>query len=199
MRLMLVGFVAVMTLAACGRSSPSPAVSNSVAPLRPTVASRPPSTAMSTATASPAQVARCGRQGDTAFHGVLEVRPPGWSAIGELVALPHFPNTFGEVYGRAGAAVPPNEGPGRIVLYETMPGNDVYLKSRIERSLSNQGKPTAVSLCGEATNVWVDVATGELVVGWVDRDKTDVLVANTADLTIEELVDSAESVSDCCG
>jgi hypothetical protein len=134
-----------------------------------------------------------------AFPGVLEARPPGWSGIGEIAALPHFPNTFGQVYGPAGAAVPPNEGPGRIVLYETMPGNDAYLRSRLERSGNKHGKPIAVSVCGEATNIWLDEATGELVVGWVDRDKTDVLVANAADLTIKELVDSAESVSDCCG
>ena len=196
---MFLGFVAVMALAACARPSPSPAESNSVSSLPPTIASRPPSTGVLTATASPAQVARCGRHGDTAFHGVLEARPPGWSGIGEIAGLPHFPNTFGQVYGPAGAAVPPNEGPGRIVLYETMPGNDAYFKNRIERSGNKHGKPIAVSVCGEATNVWLDGATGELVVGWVDRDKTQVLVANTADLTIKELVDSAESVSDCCG
>jgi hypothetical protein len=163
------------------------------------MASRPASTAVLTATESPAQLVRCGRQGATAFPGVLEARAPGWSNIGEIAALPHFPNTFGHVYGPTGAAVPPTEGPGRIVLYETMPGNDAYLRSRIERSGKKHGKPIAVSVCGEATNVWPDEATGELVVGWVDRDKTDVLVANTADLTIKELVDSAESVSDCCG
>ena len=198
MRAMLLGFVAVIAIAACARPSPSPTGSNSVSTPPPTIASRPPSTGALTATASPAQAARCARHGP-AFHGVLEARPPGWVAIGEIAALPRFPNTFGQVYGPAGAAVPPNEGPGRIVLYETMPGDDAYLKSRIERSSKEHGNPIAVSVCGEATNVWLDSATGELVVGWVDREKTQVLVANTADLTVTELVDSAESVSDCCG
>jgi hypothetical protein len=36
-------------------------------------------------------------------------------------------------------------------------------------------------------------------VGWTDRDKSDVLVANTADFTVQELVVSAESVYDYCG
>jgi hypothetical protein len=80
-----------------------------------------------------------------------------------------------------------------------MPGNDAYLLSRTKRPGNKHGEPIGVSVCGEASNVWHDEATGELVIGWTDRDKTDVLVANTADLTIEELVESAESVSDCCG
>jgi len=56
-----------------------------------------------------------------------------------------------------------------------------------------------VTVCGEATEVWLDETTGELVVGWTDRDKSDVLVANTADFSVQELVDSAERVYDCCG
>jgi hypothetical protein len=54
-------------------------------------------------------------------------------------------------------------------------------------------------VCGEATEVWLDESTGELIVGWTDRDKSDVLVANTADFTVQELVVAAESVHDCCG
>jgi hypothetical protein len=73
------------------------------------------------------------------------------------------------------------------------------LKSRIEQSRKRHGKPIAVTVCGEATEVWLAESTGELVVGWTDRGKSDVLVANTADFTVQELVDSAESVYDCCG
>lgn len=130
---------------------------------------------------------------------MVESRPRGWSRIGELTTIPRFPDTSGQVYGPLGATIPPNEGPGRIALYETMPGTDAFLRGRVERSRGKQGKPIAVSVCGESVNVWLEEATGELVIGWADRDKADVLVANTADLTITELVESAESVSDCCG
>ncbi len=101
--------------------------------------------------------------------------------------------------GPAGAAVPPDEGPGRLVLYETLPASDAYVRSRTEQSRSRGGKPIAVTVCGEATEVWLDESTGELILGWTDRDKSDVLVANTADFTVQELVVSAESVYDCCG
>jgi hypothetical protein len=68
-----------------------------------------------------------------------------------------------------------------------------------ERSHNRAGKPIAVTVCGEATEVWLDASTGELILGWTDRDKSDVLVTNTVDFTVQELVDSAESVYDCCG
>jgi hypothetical protein len=86
-----------------------------------------------------------------------------------------------------------------MVLYETLPANDAYLKSRTDQSRSRGGKPVAVTVCGEATEAWLDESTGELVLGWTDRGKSDVLVANAADFTVQELVVSAESVSDCCG
>jgi hypothetical protein len=198
MRVTHLVLVAVIALAACARPS-APTASGPVSTPPPTAEPHPASAAVARATESAVQIGRCGRHGATAFPGVLDTRPSGWSGIGELAAIPKFPATFGQVYGPPGAAVPPNEGPGRIVLYETMPGNDAYLKSRIERSGNNRSNPIAVSVCGEHTNVWLDDATGELVVGWSDRGKADVLVANTADLTINELVDAAEGVSDCCG
>jgi hypothetical protein len=199
MRATLLVLVAVIALAACARPSPAPTASNAVSTLVPTAEAHPASAAVAKATESAVQIAPCGRHGATAFPGVLDTRPPGWSRIGEIRAIPKFPGTSGQVYGPPGEAVPPNEGPRRIVLYETMPGNDAYLKSRIEQSGNKDSKPIAVSVCGEHTMVWLDEATGELVVGWSDRDKVDVLVANTADLTINQLVDAAEGVSDCCG
>ncbi len=85
------------------------------------------------------------------------------------------------------------------MLYETFPASDAYFMSRIEQSRKREGKPIAVTVCGEATEVWRDESMGELIIGWTDRDKSDVLIANTADFTVQELVDAAESVYDCCG
>lgn len=198
---MLVAAVVAACSSLTPTTAPSSAVarSDSVSTLPSTKPVRPTSTGVPTATESPTLIARCGRNGDRAFPGVLEARPNGWSADGEIAAIPHFPTTFGQVYGPDGSVVPPYEGPGRIVLYETIPSSDAYFKSRIASSAKHNAKPIPVAVCGEATKVWLDEATGELFVGWTDRNKSDVLVANTADFTVLELVASAESVSDCCG
>ncbi len=193
--------VVMVVLAACGNTpSPTPSYASSAPSLPSTTPSAlPNSTAFPTATAAPTLIPRCIRQGSAALAGVVEARPDGWSDRGGIEALPDFPNTYGKVYGPNGVAVPPFEGPGRLALYETSPASDAYFRSRIEQSRNHGGKPIAVTVCGEATEVWRDDSTGELVVGWTDRDKRDVLVANTADFTVQELVDAAESVYDCCG
>ena len=193
--------VVVVVLAACSTTpSLAPSHTNSVSslPLK-TPSALPTSTAVLTATPLPTLVPRCVRRGDAAFPGVVEARPDGWFDQAEIAALPRFPKTSGRVYGPDGVTVPPDEGPGRLALFETFPASDAYFKSRIEQSRKRDGKPIAVTVCGEATEVWLDESTGELVVGWTDRDKSDVLVANTADFSVQGLVDSAERVSDCCG
>lgn len=188
--------VVTVLLAACAPGAPTQAT-----PPASTVVATPTSAASraAEATVGTPSASRCVRAGATAFGGVVESRPDGWFGQAEIAALPGFPSTYGAVYGPDGAAVPPDEGPGRLVLYETSPASDAYVRSRIEQSRNHAGKPIAVTVCGEATEVWLDGSTGELVVGWTDRDKSDVLVANTADFTVQELVDSAESVYDCCG
>ena len=184
--------VVVAVLAACG-SSPSATPSNAGPAPTPT------SIAFPAATAAPTLLARCVRPGNGALAGVVEARPQGWSDRGGIESLADFPNTYAKVYGPNGVAVPPFEGPGRLTLYETAPASDAYSRSRTEQSRNHGGKPIAVTVCGETTEVWRDDSTGELVVGWIDRDKRDVLVANTADFTVQELVQAAESVHDCCG
>lgn len=193
-------------VAACSTTIPPSAPasdstpSNSVSTLpSTTLTALPTSTAVPTATALPTLISRCVRQGSAAFPGVVEARPDGWFGQSEIATPPDFPTTGGQVYGPHGVEVPPREGPSRLALYETFPANDAYFTSRIEQSRKRNGKPIAVTVCGEATKVWLTESTGELIVGWTDRDKSDVLVVNTADFTVQELVDSAESVYDCCG
>jgi hypothetical protein len=165
----------------------------------PTPATAPQTSFAPSATASPTLTPRCVRAGVTALGGVVDALPDGWSDQAEIAALPAFPHTSGRVYGPDGVAVPPDEGPGRLALYETFPASGAYFQSRIEQSRNGGGTPVAVTVCGEATEVWLDQATGELVVGWTDRNKSDVLVGNLADFTVQELVDSAETVYDWCG
>ncbi len=201
MRLPLAALVAAVVVGACASPAPSSPQVPTATPTRSSTASSalPTSTAVATETALPTIIPRCVRGGTATFPGVLEARPDGWFDRSQIATLPDFPNTFGRVYGPEGVTVPPYEGPGRLALYETFPANDAYFRSRIEQSRKRDGKPIAVTVCGEATEVWLDESTGELVVGWTDRDKSDVLVANTADFTVQELVNSAESVDDCCG
>ena len=149
--------------------------------------------------ATPSTAARCSGSGDTAFPGVIDVRPDGWLRQTGSPTVDGYSMTSRTIYGPPGISVPPDEGPHRLVLYETFPRSDVYFSHRIEQSRNRGGVSVAVTVCGEATDVWVDGSSGELVLGWTDRNKSDVLVGNTADFTVGSLVDSAEGVADCCG
>ena len=120
-------------------------------------------------------------------------------AVGEIAAPPDFPSLSGREDGPEGITLPPYEGAGRLSLYESFPASNAYFQARIDQSRKSGGKAIEVMVCGEATQVWLDQSSGELVVGWTDRNKSDVLVANLADFTVQELVDSAERVYDCCG
>lgn len=183
-------------LAASPSAAPA-SVSMSPSPVASTDSPTP--SAFPTPTILPTLIPRCVRDTAPAIDGVVELRPDGWFDQGGVSELSAFPNTRGRVYGPEGIAVPPDEGPGHLALYETFPANDAYFESRITQSRKRGGEPVAVTVCGEATEVWLDELTGELVLGWTDRGKSDVLVANTADFTVQELVDSAERVYDCCG
>jgi hypothetical protein len=133
------------------------------------------------------------------FTGVVEILPGGWSYKVGLDAPVGFPNTAGRVYGPDKIAIPPAEGPGRLAFYETFPADEAYLASRIEASRNHGGRAKAVAVNRDAAEVWIDETTGELLLGWTLPGKSEVLVANTADFTVAQLVKSAESVSDCCG
>jgi hypothetical protein len=179
--------VAIWLVAAC-----APAIDPSPSTIVPTASSLTPSVQPTVISPSPSEAA-------DVFPGVVEVRPDGWSYMVGLDAPVGFPNTSGAVYGPDRIAVTPAEGPGRLAFYETFPADDAYLESRIEASRKHGGRPQAVVLNGHAAEVWLDETTGELLLGWTLPGKSEVLVANTADFTVEQLVKSAESVADCCG
>jgi hypothetical protein len=179
--------VAIWLVAACAApidSTPSTVV--------PTARTLTPSVQPTLISPSPSEDA-------AVFPGVVEVRPDGWFDMISLDALVGFPNTTGRVYGPDDIAVPPDEGPGELALYETFPADEAYLQNRIEASRKHGGRAQAVVLNGVAADVWLDETTGELLLGWTLPGKSEVLVANTADFTVAQLVKSAESVSDCCG
>jgi hypothetical protein len=179
--------VAIWLVASCApRIDPTPSLAV------PTAGSLTPNVQPTLVSPSPSEDAGV-------FPGVVEVRPEGWSYKVGLDAPVGFPNTSGGVYGPDAIAVPPAEGPGRLALYETIPADEAYLESRIVASRKHGGRPQSVVVNGHAAEVWLDEATGELLLGWTLPGKSEVLVANTADFTAAQLVKSAESVSDCCG
>ena len=179
--------VVIWLVAAC-----APHIDPSPSTVVPTVRSLPPSVQPTLVSPSPSEDAGV-------FPGVVEVRPDGWSYEIGLAAPAGFPNTSGQVYGPDEIAVPPDEGPGRLALYETFPADEAYLESRIEASRKHGGRAQAVVVNGDAAEVWLDETTGDLLLGWTLPGKSEFLVANTADFTVAQLVKSAESVSDCCG
>ena len=179
--------VAIWLVAACAApidSTPSPVV-----PSTHTLSPRVQPTLISPSTSEEAAV----------FSGVVEVRPDGWFDKSGLESLVGFPNTSGKVYGPDDVAVPPDEGPKRLALYETIPADEAYLQGRIQASRKHGGRAQAVVLNGVAAEVWLDKTTGELLLGWTLPGKSELLVANMADFTVAQLVKSAESISDCCG
>jgi hypothetical protein len=179
--------VAIWLVAACApHIDPTPStVVPTASPLTPSV--------------QPALISPSPSQDADVISGVVEVLPDGWSYMVGLGAPVDFPNTAGRVFGPDGIAILPDEGPGRVAFYETFPADEAYLESRIEASRKRGGRAQAVVLNGHSAEVWLDETTGELLLGWILPGKSEVLVANTADFTVAQLVKSAESVSDCCG
>ena len=179
--------IAIWLVAACAAR-----VDSTLTTVVPAAGSPTPSAQPTLLSPSPSEAA-------DVFAGVVEVRPHGWFYENDVDALVGFPNTAGRVYGPDKSAVPPIEGPGKLVHYETIPADEAYLQSRIDASRKRGGRAQAVVLNGVAAEVWLDQTTGELLLGWTLPGKSEVLVANTADFTVPQLVKSAESVSDCCG
>lgn len=194
-RLAFASALVIVTVGCSPARTTSPSLNSqpSAAPSTTAAATVAPSSTLAAAIPS------CVRNGAAALAGVVEVRPAGWSDQTPSAPLTDVPNTVGRVYGPEPVTAAPYEGPGRLVLYETMPANDGYLQNRVTQARQAGGTSTAVDVCGEATKVWTVSSSGELLIGWTDRNKSDVLVANTADFTVDALVRSAESVSDCCG
>lgn len=175
--------------------SPEPSVVRSNGPAPATVVPSPtPTSVAPTPTPAPTPI-------PVQFSGFIpdELLPSGWSSLRDIEGLNDIPTVNAHVYGPDGESVPPSEGPGRVAIYETFPESSSYLDSRIERSRDRGGHPIAVDVNGVPAEVWVDEETGELVLGWTLRGQSEVLVANTADYTVEMLVQAAENLGECCG
>lgn len=198
------GLVVGIVLAACSPSltSAPPSAGATAAPTTvASVTTAPTSSAVAVATVEPTIAACVPNPTDTgpALAGIVELRPAGWTFLSNGVGVPGFPEVQWNVYGPEGPEVPRQEGAGRLVLYEAWPPSDAYFRERVTASKEAGGQGVAVTVCGDATELWTNRSTGELLVGWTYRGKSDVLVANVTDFTPDELIESAERVYECCG
>ena len=98
----------------------------------PTASAAVPTARSLTPSVEPTLISPSPSEDADVFAGVVEIRPDGWFERAEIAAPVGFPETFGSVYGPDKISVPPNEGPGRIAFYETIPADAAYVESRIE-------------------------------------------------------------------
>jgi len=120
--------------------------------------------------------------------------PDGWSAQHGFALEPGPPPIWAEIYSAAPVG---NdwEGPGRLVLYQAFGIVGEWSETRSTKSEDRGGHPVAVTMNGESATVWVDDASGELLVAWEIGGRSLGLIGNAADMTPQDLVSYAESVA----
>ncbi len=122
--------------------------------------------------------------------------PSGWSLQRSFEQEPGPPPIWVQVYGEA--AVPeggPVEGPGQLVLYQAFGVIGEWSDTRAEKARERGATQVTVSVNGEDRALWRDGTSGELLLSWTLDGKSLGLVGNTADITADELVKTAEAVA----
>jgi hypothetical protein len=121
--------------------------------------------------------------------------PTGWSVQRSFEQEPGPPPIWVEVYAATPVGDQPFEGPGRLVLYEAFGASGEWRDTRAEKSRERGGVRVAVTMNGASATVWSDAASGELLLAWTLGGHSVGLVGNSSDMTPEQLVTYAESVS----
>jgi hypothetical protein len=123
------------------------------------------------------------------------VMPPGWrlQAAFQLDAGP--PPTWVEIDAVAAVDPRPGEGPGQLVLYQSFGLSPEWTDNRAEKSRERGGVPQPVTFRGAPATVWVDDASGELLLAWDAGGRSYGLIGNAEDMTVAQLVTYAESVA----
>jgi hypothetical protein len=140
-------------------------------------------------------------QGGTLYVGtppgafVATSLPNGWSLQRALQQEPGPPPIWVEVYAAASVGNQPFEGPGQLVLYQAFGVIGEWTDTRSSKSEARGGHPVAVTLNGKAATVWVDEASGELLLAWTLNGQSLGLIGNAADMTPQELATFAEGVA----
>ena len=122
--------------------------------------------------------------------------PPGWFVVHEEAGCCGTdPPVWVRVYSASPVGEPPHEGPGRLAFYQAFGLTDEWQIWRAEKSEGRGGHPESVTMRGEAATVWVDDTAGELLLAWEQGGRSYALIGNSADMTVEELVGYAESLT----
>jgi hypothetical protein len=122
--------------------------------------------------------------------------PDGWSVVlEEAGCCGTEPPVWVQVYSAVPVGEPPHEGPGRLVLYEAFGISDEWSGLRAEKSEGRGGHPEAVTMHGESVTVWVDEASGELLLAWTQDGRSYGLIGNLADMSVDDLTGFAESLT----
>jgi hypothetical protein len=129
---------------------------------------------------------------DTAHVTAL---PPGWSLQAAWELDPGPPPIWVEIYGAEPIDPNGDEGPGRLVLYQSFGIIGEWTDTRAAKSDQRGGVPVPVTFQGSAATVWVDASSGELLLAWDASGRSYGLIGNLADMTVDDLVTFAGSVA----
>jgi hypothetical protein len=120
--------------------------------------------------------------------------PAGWSLQRSFQESPGPPPIWVELYA-AGPGGDEWEGPDHLVLYQAFGIVGEWSETRATKSQDRGGHPVAVTMNGQPATVWVDDASGELLLAWERDGQSLGLIGNAADMTAQELVWFAEGVA----
>jgi hypothetical protein len=122
--------------------------------------------------------------------------PAGWSLQRSFEQEPGPPPIWVQVYAPGPVAdAGPVEGPGRLVLYQALGISGEWDDVRAEKARERGGSPTDVSVHDVPLKAWTDPSTGELLLAWTLNGRSFGLIGNLADMTLQDLVTAAESVT----
>lgn len=122
--------------------------------------------------------------------------PAGWKLRRSFEQEPGPPPIWVEIYAPSEvAASGPYEGPGQLVLYQAFGLIGEWSDTRAEKARERGATPIVVSVNGTTQTLWQDGASGELDLSWTLGGDSFGLVGNTADMTADELVRIADTVT----
>lgn len=131
--------------------------------------------------------------------GVIEDLPEGWSHQLSFDIPKVSPPWQGQVYAAESVEGPPYEGRRRVVLYEAFPESPAYAEARVRAAKAAGATRQDVVVQGQAGRLWVDAATGRMLLVWSFRGKSSVMVAYRQDFSRAALLSAASSITLCCG
>jgi hypothetical protein len=119
--------------------------------------------------------------------------PDGWSRQQSFAESPGPPPSWIQIFAPGPVDQQP-EGPGRIVLHQVFGQSTEWTDTGALKWEGRGGSATKVTIHGKQTALWVD-PDGEFLLAFDLDGNSLALLANRADVSAEELVEIAESVT----